>query len=123
MERKPIKILIVEDEILVAFQMKRELESHGYIVVEPAYTGQKAIESAREESPDICIMDIRLSGDMDGIEAAQIIQTEKDLPVIFVTGYKDSEIVERAQVIKTLAVLGKPTLVKQIDEVIKKAFE
>ena len=122
MERKPIKILIVEDEILVAFQMKRELESRGYVVDEPAYTGEKAIESARAQSPDICIMDIRLPGDMDGIEAARIIQSHKDVPVIFVTGYKDSEIVERTQLVHPLAVLGKPTLIRQIEEIIQKAY-
>ncbi|MCF7939580.1 MAG: response regulator [Spirochaetales bacterium] len=122
MEKNKLKILLVEDEVLVAFQMKRELEAFGYFVYEPAYTGQAAIDSAREETPDICIMDIRLPGDMDGIDAAQIIQSENDVPVIFVTGYKDSEIVERAQGVKPLAVLGKPTLIKQIEEVIEKAF-
>ncbi|MCA1758650.1 MAG: response regulator, partial [Bacteroidales bacterium] len=77
------KILIVEDEILVATDIQESLESLGYTVQGIADTGLKAIEAVENKLPDLILMDINLKGEMTGIEAAKIISKESDVPIIY----------------------------------------
>ena len=85
---KQIKILLVEDEFINALLIKKQLEFIGYAVSHHVTTGENAIISAKQNHPDIIIMDIRLAGEIDGIEAASVIKSESDIPVIFITGYE-----------------------------------
>ena len=122
MEKK-IKILIAEDEVIVAQWMKIELEDIGYEVLEYVTTGEKAIESALENKPDIILLDVNLIGKIDGIDAAEKITDTLNIPIIFMTGYNESSIFERAQKIKPVGYLEKPVEIYDIKPIIESIFK
>jgi len=103
-----IRILIVEDEAVVALELQNTLESLGYEVTDRVATGFETIASVAGDAPDLILMDIRLKGDMDGIDAARIVQEQIDLPVIFLTAYADDEILKRARHVRPFGYLMKP---------------
>ncbi len=111
---KAVKILVVEDEALIGLHLEMELKRAGYAVVGPVASGEEAIDMARHEGPDVVLMDIRLMGEMDGIEAARQIGGFSQARIIFTTGYQDSALKERAMALKPLAYLLKPIGVRQI---------
>jgi CheY-like chemotaxis protein len=87
--RKP-RILVVEDEALVAENIKEFLESSGYRVIDVAYSGEEALKKMSRERVDLILMDVRLAGKMDGIETALLIhQTRDEIPVVFLTAYAE----------------------------------
>jgi len=92
------RILVVEDESITAYDISEGLVDLGYDVLGAVSTGEEAIKKAEELSPDIVIMDIRLKGKMDGIEAAQEIRGRFGIPVIYLTAYSDENTVERAKI-------------------------
>ena len=94
---KTIRIQLVEDEVIVAMLMEDVLNNLGYTVSGHVTTGEDAIISAKQNPPDIILMDIRLAGIIDGIEAASSIKSEFDIPVIFLTGYDDKAVRKRAE--------------------------
>lgn len=120
---KKIKILIAEDEAIIAQCLKMELELHGYKVCKFVTEGEEAIETAKEEKPDIILMDIHLSGKIDGIEAARQIIAIKDIPIIFMTGFTDTNIHKRAQEINPVAYLEKPIEVYEVTPIIESLFK
>ena len=83
------KILITEDEGIVALDLQSTLEGMGYSVVAVASFGEEAIEKAEKTQPDLVLMDIMLAGDMDGVTAAEQIHDQLHIPVIFLTAYAD----------------------------------
>ena len=91
------KILVVEDESIVANDIKSSLENLGYTVPAIASSGEDAVNRIAELSLDLVLMDIKLKGDMDGIRAAEIIGGDYEIPVIFLTAYADGETIERAR--------------------------
>ncbi len=92
------RILIVEDERITAEDIKGALESAGYDVPDLVSSGEEAIKKAGEIRPDLILMDIQLDGEMDGIEAAEIIRDKYSIPVIYLTAYSDSFTVQRAKI-------------------------
>ena len=122
MEKK-IKILIAEDEVIVAQWMKMELEDAGYEVLNYVTTGEKAIEYALENKPDIILLDVNLIGKIDGIEAAEKITDTLNIPIIFMTGYNESSIYERAQKIKPVGYLEKPVEIYDIKPILDTLFK
>lgn len=106
-------VLVVEDESIVSKDIQQSLKKLGYNVVGAAATGEKAIELARETQPDIVLMDIMLKGDMNGIEAADQIREEIDIPVIYLTAYADEGTLARAKVTEPSGYIIKPF--KEID--------
>ena len=102
------KILIVEDNFIVMLELKDRLTELGYEVVDTAASGEEAIEKAHLLHPDLTLMDIRLKGEMDGIEAAGRIKKELDIPVIYLTAHTDDETLERAKVTEPLGYIIKP---------------
>jgi CheY-like chemotaxis protein len=102
------KIMIVEDEEIVAFDLKRTLEKLGYIVTSHASNGVDAIEKAEHDKPDIILMDIRLKNELDGIDAAHIISFKSRIPIIYLTSFNDEEIRNRARSTPASAFLLKP---------------
>ncbi|MBX3085610.1 MAG: response regulator [Anaerolineae bacterium] len=90
------KILIVEDESIVALDISKKLKRMGYDVVGHSDTGEDAVTLAKQTQPDILLMDIHLKGKMDGIQAANEIRTHLDVPVVFVTAYADDKTLQRA---------------------------
>src|SRR5919197_1579515 len=95
---KQASILVVEDERIVAFDLKQQLEALGYRVATVVPSGELAIEKATELKPDLVLMDIHLEGAMDGVEAAERIHACLRIPVIFLTAYAGDETLSRAQV-------------------------
>ena len=91
------KILIVEDEKILAMGLKKKLEKLGYSVTGLASSGAEAIESVKEVQPDLVLMDIVLKGVMDGIETAEFIVNLYDMPIIYLTAYADDEMLARAE--------------------------
>jgi DNA-binding LytR/AlgR family response regulator len=102
------KILIVEDEILVATDIQESLESLGYTVQGVVDTGLKAIEAVEKHLPDLILMDINLKGEMTGIEAAKIISKESDVPIIYLTANADIDTVNKAKVALPYGYIIKP---------------
>src|SRR6056297_211978 len=103
-----LKVQIVEDEGVVALDIRRHLESFGYKVVGSHASGEEAISQFKTEAPDLILMDIRLQGKMDGIEAAQIIREQFRVPVIMLTAYADEKTIERAKFIEPFGYIIKP---------------
>lgn len=103
-----VNILVVEDEIIVAHDIKNCLEDLGYAVTGVAATGMDAIKKAEETYPDVILMDIALKGDMDGIEAGEIICKNLDIPLIYLTAYSDEKTIERAKVTQPFGFILKP---------------
>ena len=115
---KKLKFLVVEDEFVNAILMEKQLKHIGHEVLNHVATGENAIISARQNPPDIILMDIRLAGEIDGIEAAAAIKSESDIPIIFITGYDDQSVRERAEKINPLGFLTKPLAINEFKEVI-----
>lgn len=108
-----INILVVEDESIVSKDIQQSLIKLGYNVAGAAATGEKAIEIAREELPDVILMDIMLKGSMNGIETAEMIRKELFIPVIFLTAYADDATLSKAKVSEPYGYIIKPF--KEID--------
>ena len=121
MNRK-IKILLAEDEVLIAHCLKMELELNGYDVCSFVASGEEAIEIAKKEDPSLILMDIHLSGKMDGIEAATKILEHNKIPIMFMTGYNDKAIYERAQELNPVSYLEKPIEIFEIQPIIDSVF-
>ena len=90
------RVLIVEDEFAVAMELEDHLGAMGYTVIDHVMTGAEAVERAEQTDPDLVLMDVRLDGPMDGVEAARRIRASRSLPVVFVTAYSDDDTLERA---------------------------
>jgi two-component system response regulator LytT len=103
-----INILVVEDESIVRKDIEQSLKKLGYQIVGHADTGERAVELALSLHPDIIMMDIMLKGKMTGIEAANKIKQEKDIPVIYLTAYADQPTLDKAKVTEPHGYLIKP---------------
>lgn len=102
------RILIVEDERLIAHDLTRLLEKNGYQVAAVASSGEEALKLAGDLEPELVLMDIVLEGDMDGITAASVIRQEQDVPVIFLSAHFDQETLERAKAAGSFGYILKP---------------
>jgi CheY-like chemotaxis protein len=104
----PACILIVEDEPVVALDLARRLRQLGYTIAGLATSGTDAIMQALAHHPDLVLMDLRLPGAVDGLEAAQFLRTHLNLPVLVVTGATDATTLMRARQVSAMGVLAKP---------------
>lgn len=102
------KIIVVEDERVVARDIEKRLKKLGYVVPASVASGEEAIEQVAELRPDLVLMDIRLKGQMDGIEAAEHIRTDFDIPVVYLTAYADESTLQRAKVTEPFGYVVKP---------------
>ncbi|MBW4647983.1 MAG: response regulator [Kastovskya adunca ATA6-11-RM4] len=102
------RILIVEDERIVAKDIERSLEELGYTVVASVASAETAIQKAREDQIDLILMDIYLQGDMDGIEAAEQIKYISDIPIVYLTANADENTLQRAKITEPFGYILKP---------------
>jgi two-component system, response regulator PdtaR len=102
------RILIVEDEHIVAMGIKRMLKDLGYTVTGVASSGEDAIAKAESTFPDVVLMDIMLKGDVDGVEAAKEIKEKFNIQVVYLTAYSDDKILERVKTTEPLGYIVKP---------------
>lgn len=117
-----IRILIVEDEYILAINLKENLESLGYTVVDTADSAERAIQKAAASRPNLVLMDIRLRGEMDGIQAAERIWNTLQVPIIYVTGHSDKSTVERAALTFPFGYILKPIREKELYVAIQTAL-
>lgn len=116
------RILVVEDESIVALDIQDRLESLGYDVPTPVASGEKAIEQAGLLRPDLVLMDIHLQGRMDGVEAADEIRRQLGIPVIYLTANADHPTVERAKVTEPFGYVIKPFEERELHTTIEVAL-
>ncbi|WP_298524735.1 response regulator [uncultured Methanobrevibacter sp.] len=112
------RILIVEDEAITALDMKYSVEELGYEIVDTVDTGQDAIDTAAETTPDVVLMDIKLKGDMEGIEAAEVI-SEFNIPIIYLTANTDTDTFEKSNVKGSYGFVSKPYDINKLDRTLK----
>lgn len=103
-----IKVLIVEDEILVAEDISSELEDNGFIITGIAISFDECIKSIENETPNIVLLDINIKGNKDGIETARVINEKYNIPIIFLTANSDSATVKMALETIPSAFISKP---------------
>lgn len=116
------RIMIVEDEGIIALNIQSHLESLGYEVPVIVASGEEAIEEAEKLRPDLVLMDIVLAGDMDGVEAAAQIHARFDIPVIYLTAYADDKTLQRAQDTEPFGYILKPYDEKQLYTTVEMAL-
>lgn len=100
--------MIVEDELIIALMIERMVQNMGHKVVAKVTTGEAAIEAVKVHRPDIILMDIRLQGEMDGIEAMAQIRRSSKASVIYITGNSDENYRKRVEESKPMDFLTKP---------------
>lgn len=105
---KPCRILVVEDEAIVAMDIRDRLAALGYESAGRAVSGEQALSIVRDKRPDLVLMDIRLRGEMDGVETASEIRRSYHIPVIFLTAYSEDATLERAKLTEPFGYLLKP---------------
>jgi two-component system, response regulator PdtaR len=105
---RPLRILVVEDEFFISLDTKALLQSMGHAVVAIAVSADQAVRMAGREMPDVVLMDIRLAGTRDGIDAAEEIRSRFGISSIFVTANSDPQTRRRAQAVQPMGFLEKP---------------
>ena len=114
------RILVVEDEAIIARNICRTLEKLEFAVVGTCATGEAAVASAEDLKPDLVLMDIRLEGAaMDGVQAADVIRQEADIPVIFITAHTDAATLERAKITGPTGYIVKPIVERDLHAAIE----
>jgi PAS domain S-box-containing protein len=116
------KILIVEDEPIVALDEKKQVESFGYKVLDIVTTGEEAVVEIEKTLPDLVLMDINLEGKMDGIEVAEALKERFDIPVVFITAHSEVDTLQRAKITAPYAYLIKPYREKDLKVAIEIAL-
>lgn len=116
------KILIVEDESIVAKDIQNSLKKLGYLVPTIVSSGEKAIEEIEENRPELILMDIMLKGQMTGIESANVIRDRFQIPVIFLTAYADDNTISQAKIAEPYGYIIKPFKEKELQTTIEMAL-
>ena len=116
-----LRILVVEDESIVARDIQIMLKRLGYGLSSIAFTGKDAIEKAKEVQPDLVLMDIKLKEDMDGIETAEQIRARFYIPIIYISALSDEETLKRAKKTEPFFLISKPVEESELQTIIKKA--
>ena len=111
---KPPRILIVEDENIVALDIKMHLRKYGFEVAGIYSSGEEVLAHIDEVKPDLILMDIKLQGALDGLETSRIIKERYGLPVVLLTAFADEATVQRAKVIEPFGYIIKPFEEKEL---------
>lgn len=117
------QIVIVEDENIIALDIKKRLKSYGYDITAIVPSGEEAIRAAEELRPDLIIMDIVLKGEMDGFEAAEWIIARTHIPIVYLTAYSDNKTLNRMKNTTPLECLVKPFNELELRRIIDGAFK
>ena len=116
------QILVVEDEVIIAENIRAKLNGLGYAVSAAVSSGEEAIQKAAETHPDLVLMNIQLEGGMDGVEAAAQIHVRFDIPVVYLTAHADDDTLQRAKLTEPFGYILKPLGVRELDSVIEIAL-
>ncbi len=116
------RILVVEDEFIVAFELKGALEGMGYTVCGMVSSGEEAIACAERERPDCVLMDVSLKGEMDGIEAARHIRGRLGTRSAFLSGYPIEEMMRRVADVRPIGIFVKPLEYGELEQTLGTFF-
>src|SRR5215510_3788057 len=119
---KSAQILVAEDEQIVALELRDRLVRMGHAVLAIVATAEEAVEHTERLHPDLVLMDITLQGEMDGIEAAELIRRKWDIPIVYVTAFADDQTVKRAKITEPYGYLLKPFQERELHVVIEVAI-
>ncbi len=119
---KDIKVLIVEDQVISTLMLERTLADYGYNMCKSVTCGEDALISVKDNKPDIVVMDINLSTEITGLEAATEIKSKYDIPIIFLTGYDNKECKECASKLDPVAYITKPLNIGSLRNIINSTF-
>ena len=119
----PLRILIVEDERIVGIDLCRRLRQMGHTVVGITASGEETVAHAHRLQPDLVLMDVRLRGPMDGIEAAQHIRARGEMPIIFISAYTSVETLKQIWPMVPAGYLSKPFFEDQLRLALERALE
>src|SRR4030067_734944 len=114
-----VKILIVEDERLVAQDIEGCLGRHGYQVTAIVSNGKEGLKEVKKNPPDLVLMDIILEGEWDGIETARRMRRHLDVPVVYITAHSDEKTIEAAKVTEPYGYILKPIDEKELHIVVE----
>ena len=120
---KNIKILIVEDELLIAENLAMKLKKFGYIIGNIVSSGKAALEYVKSEKPDLILMDIAIKGNMNGIQTAAKINEKAEIPIIYLTAYADDETLDKATQTNCYGYILKPFKDRELHATIKVALK
>ena len=120
MTESPKKILIVEDDMIISLVVENMIKKLGHNLVGKSASGEEAIDLALEHKPDIILMDIRLKGEMDGIEAVTKIKEQIETDVIYLTGNSDKVNYDRAHATKCIDLISKPFTIGELTRSLEK---
>lgn len=112
---KTKKVLVVEDEMIIALLIERMVTNLGHEVIGKVSSGEEAVAIALEDEPDLILMDIRLQGDLDGVEAMLKIRERKNIPVIYISGNTDAVHREKIEQTDYIEFLSKPITISDLD--------
>ncbi|HSP88734.1 MAG TPA: response regulator [Ignavibacteriaceae bacterium] len=121
MENK-LNVLIAEDDRIISLDLVNSLTALGYNVYEPATNGIEIVNMALTLKPDVILMDIKLVGTIDGIDAAKTIQLNRNIPIIFITAYGTEKSHKKVKFINTSKIIQKPYNIGEVDRAIKEAL-
>jgi CheY-like chemotaxis protein len=116
------KILIVEDEPLIGSYIAHVLKEFSFSITGCSSSGTEAIALAEQHKPRLAVVDIQISGNMDGIEVAKALRDRFGIPTIFLSGIKDSETIERARALGSPEILRKPFLPSELLDAVERAL-
>lgn len=116
------KILVVEDQGIMALDITSRLSGMGFSTLPPVGTGPKAVSTALAENPDLILMDIQLKGHMDGVEAAAEILKSRFIPIVFLTAHSDKTTQERARALTPQGYLLKPFTTQELEDTLDSVF-
>lgn len=119
----PRRILVVEDEAIIAWDIAMQLRDLGYEPLGPASNGEQAIEMAARLRPHLVLMDIHLGSAMDGITAAQAIRNQFDVPSVFLSAFASGDSLARAESARPAGYMSKPFGETELVDVIASAFK
>lgn len=116
------RICIVEDESIVAHDIKRQLERAGYKIVGIFSSGEELLDNLKEKSPELVLMDVKLRGKLDGIETSRIIKSKYNLPVVMLTAFADDTTIERTKETAPFGYILKPFEEKELNTAVEMAL-
>jgi PAS domain S-box-containing protein len=114
--------MVIDDEAIITMQLKEQLTAMGYDVVGTGSSGEEAVELSNKLNPDLILMDIVMAGKIDGIDAAEIIQKNLEIPIIFITAFEEEHFLERAKVLEPYGYIMKPLRKQEIKSAIEIAL-
>jgi DNA-binding NtrC family response regulator len=117
---EPLSILLCEDEVIIALDIKFQLRKMGYFVTDICKNAEELIQKAKETKPDFIVTDIKLEGDMTGIEAMKVIKEELEIPFVYLSGQQNITTYQEAMKTNPCDFIGKPFSPHQLKNAIER---